>query len=79
MTFVKENLHGQFRILNTCISCAACWKHAPLLIKSHDIDAYAFFFKQPETKDEFTLAYQAIHLCPVNAIIDIENEETQPK
>ena len=67
---VKENINKRFMVLATCISCAACWKHASSILKSHEVDAYAFFYKQPETELDLILAMQVIHLCPVNAIID---------
>lgn len=36
---VKENINKRFMVLATCISCAACWKHAPSILKSHEVDA----------------------------------------
>ncbi len=70
---VFENTEGRFKVLNTCISCAACWKLAPSLLKSHSVEAYAFFYKQPEDATELSLARQAIKICPVCAIIDSIN------
>lgn len=71
---VPENNCGRFKVLNNCISCAACWKLAPRLLKSHPIEAYAFFFKQPQNKREVSLAYKTIKICPVEAIIDSESK-----
>lgn len=71
---VPENIEGRFKVLSHCISCAACWKIAPRLLKSHPIEAYAFFFKQPQNKRELSLAYKTIKICPVEAIIDSEHK-----
>lgn len=72
---VLENTDGRFKVLNTCISCAACWKLAPSLLKSHPVEAYAFFYKQPEDDHEVSLARQTIKICPVLAIIDSMSDE----
>lgn len=71
---VPENIKGRFKVLRNCISCAACWKLAPSLLKSHPVDTYAFFFKQPHGSEELSLAYQSLRICPVNAIIDSDRQ-----
>lgn len=63
-----ENAPGPYYVNDSCISCGACWRLAPALLRSHPVHTFAFFGRQPETEAEKELAEAAVNLCPVGAI-----------
>jgi len=65
---LDENAPGDFFVDSNCLSCAACWKHAPGHFRSHDVEAYAYVYNQPKTKEEKDLCFKALAICPVQAI-----------
>jgi ferredoxin len=64
----KENKSGEFFVDESCISCAACWKEAPLNFESHPTHTYSYVYRQPLGKSEKEACLRAMRLCPVSAI-----------
>jgi ferredoxin len=63
-----ENAPGPYFVDDSCISCGACWRHAPELLVSHPVHTFAYFERQPENSAEEASAASALALCPVGAI-----------
>lgn len=66
----KGNIGGSFYVDTECISCDACIlvaeKHFRLDTSSEP--AFAFVYKQPQTKEEEEACVEAMESCPVEAI-----------
>ncbi len=70
----------KFTITDECIGCMACVGISDKIFQMNN-DNKAFVVKQPEDKEEEELAQDAADACPVEAIIEIKeenNEQIQP-
>jgi ferredoxin len=63
-----ENQAGAFFVDDSCISCGACWRHAPKHYASHEIHTFAYVMRQPEGLEEERVMREALTICPVQAI-----------
>ena len=61
----------KFTVTDECISCMACVGMAEDIFQLGD-NGKVFVIKQPQNKQEENLAQEAAEVCPVNAIIEIE-------
>ena len=61
----------KFTVTDECISCMACVGLAEDIFQLGD-NGKVFVIKQPQNKQEENLAQEAAEVCPVNAIIEIE-------
>jgi ferredoxin len=68
-----QNPDGRFWIdQDVCMFCKACIYEAPENIRFDDAAGMSYVFKQPETAEELRAVQSAIHCCPVEAVVDIE-------
>ncbi|UXR63955.1 ferredoxin [Bdellovibrio bacteriovorus] len=58
----------QFFVGADCLSCGACWKEAPSNFRSHDIEASAYVYRQPQSEKELQECKAAQAICPVAII-----------
>ncbi len=65
-----ENVPGPFYVDQNCVPCNDCIHEAPGLLKYNQDESHVYFFKQPETEDEWKQARNAMSVCPVEAIGD---------
>ncbi len=64
----------KFKVTDECISCMACVGLAEDIFQIND-NGKAFVVKQPENDREVALAQEALEACPVDAIIELEENE----
>lgn len=58
----------KFFVGSDCLSCGACWKEAPDNFRSHDVDANAYVYRQPQTEKELKECNAAKEICPIGII-----------
>ena len=63
-----ENVSGPLYVNNQCIYCGLCVEFAPGNFKKHQLEEYAYVFKQPETPEELLQCEEARTECPYDAI-----------
>lgn len=62
-----KNAPGSLYVDTTCIDCGTCFHLAPTIFRENHDDK-SVVMKQPENKDEWQKAKQAILSCPTNSI-----------
>ncbi|HVG94110.1 MAG TPA: ferredoxin [Planctomycetota bacterium] len=67
---LAENAPGKFYVDDQCIDCDACRETAPDFFRRNDEKGYSFVYRQPQTEEEKSVAYEALEGCPVEAIGD---------
>ena len=64
------NVSGKYYNDMTCIDCDLCREIAPQVFKRDDDEGLTYVWKQPVTKEEHTLAEEALASCPTETIGD---------
>ena len=65
---VEENVAGAYYVDTTCIDCDVCRDTAPDNFTRADDKGYSYVCKQPATEEEQHLCEEALASCPVEAI-----------
>ena len=66
-----SSVHGKYYVdQDVCTFSGACLLEAPNNLKFEVPEDGAIVFKQPESPDEIARMKRAIHVCPVEAIMD---------
>ena len=62
------NAPGPFFNDLSCIDCGLCPDRAPTIFRRDHEEGYSYVFKQPQSKEEETIAQEALEECPTESI-----------
>jgi len=66
----KDNVDGKFYVDTECIFCNLCIDAAPNNFAESEDGDHDYVYKQPENDEELDECYEALEVCPVEAIGD---------
>lgn len=65
---VPGSIEGKYYIDRNCIACGACLVDGAEFIAMNHDDAFAYFYRQPESADDIAKCEEARLTCPVESI-----------
>jgi ferredoxin len=68
---------GRFYVDTQCIDCDLCRETAPANFQRNDEEGFSYVFKQAQTPEEEALCKDAMDNCPVEAIGNDGETETE--
>lgn len=60
---------------DSCVYCNLCKLVAPMIFEEDRESGWAYVKKQPVSKDEIDLTYEALEGCPTESIFDREKRD----
>jgi ferredoxin len=63
-----KNVPGPFYVDSSCIDCDQCRSNAPAFFSRDAETGFSFVFRQPESPEEITTAFEALDGCPSESI-----------
>ena len=66
----EDNVDGKFYVDTECIFCNLCIDAAPNNFAESEDGDHDYVYKQPENDEELDQCYEALEVCPVEAIGD---------